>query len=387
MNRPLPDPPKQADATLARVADRLQLFHHVNPVNAEEEKKIFLETRRAPRFTYPSLSFDPRELLDVLAGAPMGAIEDSTLRGLFEDKRDELDTTVRLLAARGTPAFREHSEALYGVPPADLVCQAERILARSVAEPPQDLEAKQVCAMLEDHIRDHQRRDPGFVCRVEIAPNLSSNMYVHHDHVRVREGARFSVAAAACDMHHEIDAHVLTWLNGCEQPLALFRVGLAGTMAFQESLGVFTEMAAGVFWPGRARSLAARAAAVGWMAGGADFRQVFERLEGAGLGEQDAFQVCQRVFRGGGFTKDWVYVARLKELVRAWAAGCDLHPMLLGKVTLDAHHAVCDLLDRGLLHPPRFLPLWMDHAGPPVDLQGPEPLSLERMFACAPRSA
>lgn len=381
----MPDPLQETDAALTRVADRLQLFHHVNPVNEQEEKKRFLATRRLPDFAYPPLSFDAQELLDGLAAAPVDAIEDETLRHLFADKRNELDETVRLIAARDTPAFHGHSVALYGVPPAELVSEAERILQWPVPRPPRDLDAEQVRSMLEEHVRAHRRRDPGFACRVEIAPHLSSNMYVHHDLVRVRRGAGFSAEAAACDMHHEIDAHVLTWLNGCEQDLSLFRIGLAGTMAFQESLGVFTELAAGVFWPGRARSLAARVAAVGWMEKGADFREVFERLEAAGLGERDAFRICQRVFRGGGFTKDWVYVAKLGPLVRAWSTGDDLRPLLLGKVTLEARGAVSELFARGLLHPPRFLPLWMDHARPPDDLDAAKPLTLERLFGMTRR--
>jgi uncharacterized protein (TIGR02421 family) len=161
---------------------------------------------------------------------------------------------------------------------------------------------------------------------------------------------------------HEIDAHILTFLNGRRQPFGLFEIGPRGTMAFQESLGVFTEVANGVIFPGRVIALTSRVVAVAAMVDGAEFDEVFGQLTGElGLDEDEAFLICVRVFRGGGLTKDWLYVAELERIFRHWATGGDLEHLLLAKVTMDTLEEVEDLAARGVLLPARFLPEYLDN--------------------------
>ena len=160
---------------------------------------------------------------------------------------------------------------------------------------------------------------------------------------------------------HEIDAHVLTFLNGRRQPCRLFEIGPRGTLAYQESLGVFTEIANGVMFPGRMVALAARVVAVAAMVDGAEFSEVFEDLTTEhGLDEDEAFLICLRVFRGGGFTKDWLYVSELERIFRHWASGGNMKHLLLGKVTMAVLEGVEGLCARGVLRPPNYLPTYLD---------------------------
>jgi len=141
-------------------------------------------------------------------------------------------------------------------------------------------------------------------------------------------------------------------------------------MAFQESLGVFTEIASGVMAAERAASLCSRVVAVDWMVQGQEFFEVYDRLrEEYGFDEDFAYSVCQRVFRAGGFTKDWVYVAEVEGILRYWAAGGNLSLLLVGKVTLAEVDTVEELVREGVLSPARFLPLYLDRleaSGRPV---------------------
>lgn len=374
---------QETDRVLADAVDKIRIFHHVNPVNEKEQKQRFLRNpspQTEPEFVYPSLEFSPDELLNSLDLAPILKIDDPRLRRLYENRRDELIKTVRMLQARGTREFFKHSLDLVGRPPRDMVQDAEDILSLPREDEKRDLGAGEVKQLLEQHVALYQKRYPGFECKIDMVPHMSSTMYVDQNRIHIKEGAVYSKVAAECDKHHEIEAHVLTWLNGQEQPLGLLRVGMRGTMAFQESLGVFTEIASGVMAPERVASLCSRVVAVDWMVRGLEFYEVFERLvEEAGFDADFSYSVCQRVFRAGGFTKDWVYLADVGGILRYWATGGDLAHLLLGKVALDEMDTVRELLDEGALVPPKYLPLYLDNIKPP-DLP-PARISLPYLFA------
>jgi uncharacterized protein (TIGR02421 family) len=355
---------KESDRILQDAAKKIRIFHYVNPVNEKEQKERFLKQPSPgtePEFVYPPLEFSPEELLDSLQGMPVDGIEDPRLRRLYADRRDELVETVHLLQARGTGEFFRRSLDLVGRPPRDMVQDAEDLLSLPRPAEPEDLGAKEVGEMLGSYLDLLRERYPGFECTIDILPHMSSNMYVDENRIHIKEGARYSKAAADCDKHHEIEAHVLTYLNGLRQPLGLLRAGFRGSMAFQESLGVFTEIASGVMAPERAASLCSRVVAVDSMVRGLEFFEVFERLtEEFGFDPDSAYAVCQRVFRGGGFTKDWVYLAEVEGILRYWAAGGDLPVLLLGKATLEEADTVRELLDDGVLLPPEYLPLYLE---------------------------
>jgi uncharacterized protein (TIGR02421 family) len=380
----LPEVVRTVDRTLVDSADQIRLFHHLGPINEEEQRTRFFARRDRswrPRFAYRPLEFSPDEILQILSEVPIQKIDDQSLRDLFADKRWEIERLVRLLLARGSADFLGHSLELFGRPPDDMVRDAQALLAEFRWDDQRDLDAPQVREMLERHIDSCRQRYPDFDCEVVFEDTMSSKMYVHHSRIHLRRGARFSRPAAQSDTFHEIDAHVLTYLNGRRQPLGLFQVGPRGTLAFQESLGVFTEIANGVVFPGRTIALAARVLAVGMMVDGAEFGDVFERLtEDNGLDDEEAFYICVRVFRGGGFTKDWVYVAELERIFRHWATGGEMGLLLLGKVTMDTLDPVRELAERGVLRPARYLPEYLDRiSNARDDLAVQELLSQQRI--------
>ena len=360
---------QETDRVLADAAKKIRIFHHVNPVNEKEQKERFMQNpspRTEPEFVYPALEFSPPELLDALQGAPISGIEDPRLRRLYAARRDELVKTAQMLQVRGAREFFKLSLDLFGRPPRDIVQDAEDILSLPREDEKRDLSAEEVKEMLERHVELYRERYPGFECAIDMVPHMSSTMYVDQNRIHIKEGARYSKVAAECDKHHEIEAHVLTWLNGQEQPLELLRVGLRGTMAFQESLGVFTEIASGAMAIERVASLCSRVVAVDSMVRGLEFFDVFERLvHEFGFDADFAYSICQRIFRAEGFTKDWVYLAEVGGILRYWATGGELANLLLGKVALDEMDTVKELLDEGVLVPPKYLPLYLEKIKPP----------------------
>jgi uncharacterized protein (TIGR02421 family) len=188
------------------------------------------------------------------------------------------------------------------------------------------------------------------------------------------------VAAARVDalVHHEVGTHVVTYVNGANQPLRVLADGLAGADETQEGLAVLAEHLVGGLTAARLRQLAARVVAVHDMVGGAPFPDVHAGLVASGVPRNQAFTITMRVFRSGGLTKDAVYLRGLRELVHHLGAGGDLDTLWLGKMPLAAVPLVADLHRRGALVDPVLRPRFL--AGPAAQarlaaLREPRPLT------------
>jgi uncharacterized protein (TIGR02421 family) len=351
------------DDLVEEAARVMRLFYHLSPLNQEEQRNRFLARpgpASEPVYRYPELEFDARDLSGRLRRA---RFPDGPMGRLYRDKFGELIDTLRLLEARGSTGFLAISRSLYGRPPPDLVAEAVRCLQRPRDAGVRSLTEGEVVRQLEAQVNNYRRRYPDFVCEVVVDSRMSANMYVSGHVIHVKRGLSVTEQAAACDRFHEIDAHVLTTLNGRKQPFRLFAVGIQGYLAFQESLGVFSEIINGAMFPGRAATLCARVVAVDAMVRGLGFHDVFALLcEEHAIDPQEACTVCMRVFRGGGFTKDWLYLSKLRGIFDHLAAGRDPGLLLLGKVTLEEAGTIGDLVDRGVLRPPAYLPAYLDEA-------------------------
>jgi len=89
---------------------------------------------------------------------------------------------------------------------------------------------------------------------------------------------------------------------------------------------------------------------------GADFKKVFRFLVNEHKMDLDpAFYLTTRVFRGGGFTKDYLYLRGLKEMYKFWKSGADLAPLLIGKTSLEFYGTIRELIERGILKQPEFI--------------------------------
>ncbi len=134
-------------------------------------------------------------------------------------------------------------------------------------------------------------------------------------------------------IQHEVGVHLVTWFNGQAQPFKLLSHGLAGYEELQEGLAVLAEYLVGGLMPFRLRVLAGRVLAVQSLVQGARFTDTFRLLNGElGFSKQSSFQISMRVHRGGGLTKDLVYLRGLDWLLQYIAQGGDLEPLWVGKI-------------------------------------------------------
>ncbi|ULT45989.1 flavohemoglobin expression-modulating QEGLA motif protein [Niabella defluvii] len=170
----------------------------------------------------------------------------------------------------------------------------------------------------------------------------------------------FQKKRAQALLQHEIGTHVVTYYNGKAQPLELFSIGVPGYEELQEGLAVLAEYMTGGLTASRMRTLAARVVAVQEMISGKSFVDTFNLLSDKyGFAPHSAFNICMRVYRGGGLTKDAVYLKGFLNIIDYIKKGKDLKHLLVGKIREDYLPVVQELIHRNILLEapvtPRFL--------------------------------
>ena len=167
-------------------------------------------------------------------------------------------------------------------------------------------------------------------------------------------------------IQHEVGTHIVTYQNGVVQPLLLLGAGLPGYEQTQEGLAMVAEYVSGGLEANRLRTIAARIVAVDMMTKGAGFVEIFRRMHfDFELPVPAAWSVTMRVTRGGGSSKDAIYlrglIAVLDHLRSKRVDSID--PLLVGKIALEHVPLVEELLWRGVLKRPRLRPRWLDMPG------------------------
>ena len=87
------------------------------------------------------------------------------------------------------------------------------------------------------------------------------------------------------------------------------------------------------------------------------FSQLVEEF---GFEPRTAYTITLRVFRGGGLTKDALYLQGLVEILDYIGAGGDLEPLLIGKMAVEHVSVVRELLLCGVLRTPPLRPKYLD---------------------------
>jgi hypothetical protein len=108
------------------------------------------------------------------------------------------------------------------------------------------------------------------------------------------------------------------------------------------------------------RVLAARVIAAESLVQGASFVETFRTLNRTyGFERSAAFGITMRIYRGGGLTKDGVYLRGLVALLEYLKEGGDLEPLLIGKISADHIPVIEELRLRRVLSPAQVVPRYM----------------------------
>jgi uncharacterized protein (TIGR02421 family) len=333
-----------------------------------------------------SLPFDPdaklRELLDLERDVHRQLGDINAPGQIMARMCQEYREVVRLLQGRGTPAFYEISQRLYGSSAdsfhagepnlADLGHMLSDVLDHlshdsifGHEEP--SLDAGQAVGVLAQRLGAYFGN--GRTVRVKLSDGIVADAAAGSDYIKLRDDARFTPRDVRLLEVHEGWVHLGTTLNGQTQPVCTFlSKGPPSATVTQEGLAVLTEILSFASHPARLRRLTNRIEGVALAEEGADFLEVYRHFLQEGYDRRESYQHTMRIFRGslpsgcGPFTKDLCYskgFVLVYNFIRlAVSRGLVRRVPLLfcGKTTLADVKTLAQLVDEGLVELPRFVP-------------------------------
>lgn len=359
---------RETDHKLAAISNNFDLLLHITPINVPSAWQTFQDQhfQEAPEFLYRPRPADPTMLKRQLFEIPLEDIEDPTLAYIFSEKRSELDRRITLLADRNTERFLLGSRQLFGDVTPKLLKIANDILATLAIDSGDKITTDEVLSpsdfieYAEREIAYYRKLEPQLHTRVELRDDVSGIM-VSQGNLLVGFDARVPANRVRATLAHEIGTHALTYFNGSQQPFKELCTGMAGYESLQEGLAILAEYLSGELGNTRLRLLAGRIVAVDMICREFNFLDTFHKLhQHYAFPAKPAFYITMRVFRGGGYTKDSIYLYGLVDILDYIAAGKKLEHLYLGKLSLEFLPYIEELLWRKILHAPRLQPRFLE---------------------------
>jgi hypothetical protein len=99
------------------------------------------------------------------------------------------------------------------------------------------------------------------------------------------------------------------------------------------------------------------------MLGGASFIDTFRALnQNYEFSQRTAYTIAMRLYRGGGLTKDAVYLRGLLQILRYLREGGEFEPLFVGKVASAHMPFITELSRREIIKPPALRPRYLESA-------------------------
>ncbi|MBB3101986.1 flavohemoglobin expression-modulating QEGLA motif protein [Azomonas macrocytogenes] len=294
----------------------------------------------------------------------------------------EYRMVVRMLEARGTADFGLISQDLYGAASdafhagdptlADLGLMLSDYLNNiadrgDLKDEPKTLNATQAVEQLQSRL-DLVFGEGEGVIRVFESDGIVADAAAGADYIKIRSDALFNERDIRALEVHEGLVHVGTTLNGQSQPICTFLAkGPPSSTVTQEGLAILMEVIAFTSYPTRLRKLTNRTRAIHMAEEGADFLDVYDFFRQQGYSQEDSYGNASRVFRGSSpnglpFTKDLSYLRGFIMIynyiqLAVRKGKLEQIPLLFcGKTTLEDMRSLRQLVDEGLVMPPKYLP-------------------------------
>ena len=356
------------DKRLADISNQFDYLLQLTPVNVSRAWKQFQrkQFQRVPEFHYRPLPVDPSLLKRDLYRIPIERVEDPALQRLFQEKQQELELKLTMLRDRDTPQFLYESLQLFGGVEAPLLTLAQNLLKQLSGKGPPDqgrkINAEAFAKQVEAEFDFYRQTFPDFKGRTKVTAEVSG-LIVLRGQLLINADLSLVPSRVEALLAHEVGTHLLTYFNGRLQPFQQLYAGLAGYEELQEGLAVLAEYLVGGLSRSRMRQLAARVVAVHALVDGASFVDTFHCLDrDYGFTQRTAYNITMRVFRGGGLTKDAIYLRGLQSILRYVQKGGDLEPLLVGKMAVEHIPIIKELQYRKVLLPAPIMPRYMQDA-------------------------
>lgn len=349
------------DKRIDELVKKIELLRYVNPINIEEEKQKFFESKYLtdPVFKYPQRDFDKFKLHSEFFALPLETIEDERIRNLYEEIIYFYSGLIQCIETIGEgKKFYYNSLRSFGSPTEADVENAKFILHFEEEEEDQTIfepeyTSKEAEAIFREYGKkydfDFNIKHSSTMSAIAMVLNSTKSLVLNNNH-------KYSKNEMGILTNHEIGVHMVTTMNGLNHSLKIFSHGFPNNVETQEGLAVFSEYMSGNLTLKRLKELAYRVLAVNGLAKGYSFSKTFRSLHNTfDLNREDAFYITLRAYRGGGFTKDYLYLTGLKKIYNYYKNNQDLEVLLTGKVTMEFADDINYLIAKGLAVKPEFI--------------------------------
>lgn len=346
----------KVDKKLYELVRDFELLSVINPVNLEFEKMKFFASKYKyePQFKYNPINLNPLEFKRKLTALNVERIDDPSVQKMYIDTIGSYMDKVDMLANLGTEKFLYNSLRYFGEPSQNDIDNANFILycPDFRLDKLDDYNEQEVVKLFEESTKDY-----GFDFKIEVSDHIASKALVINSEQKVviKKGVRFNKRFTKGLIEHEIGVHMVTTMNAIEQPLKIFSIGLPVNTLTQEGLAILSEYYSDSINLDRLRELGLRVLAVRYMTSGKPFSETFNILvEKYKMEPDNAYYLAARVYRGGGFTKDALYLKGLKSILSFMDSGQSIKNLLIGKTSVEYIDTIDELVARKMINPPKY---------------------------------
>ena len=347
------------DANLNRLVQKIELLNYINPLNIESEKKQFFSSKYnyEPKFKYPKKRFNGFKLHRLFFSQRLERIEDEDIRALYEDIIYDHSGLIECIETIGQGRkFYYNSLKSFGTPTEKDLENAKFILRFDDSEFDESMLPMYNVEDAKAYFAEFSKRYD-FNYNIIFSNNISAAAMVRNNTqtLVLRKNHKFSKNQLEVLANHEIGVHMVTTFNAINQPLKVFSNGFPNNVETQEGLAVYAEYMSGCLTLTRLKELSYRVIAVDSLAKGYDFSATFDLLHNQyKLNRDKAFSISLRVHRGGGFTKDHLYLSGLRNIFDYAKESRDLDILLTGKMSQEYIPVVNKMKSLGLANTSKY---------------------------------
>lgn len=347
------------DNNLNNLVKNIEMLDYINPLNIEQEKRNFFASKYNvnPKFRYRKIDFNAHKLQQALFSQDIYKIKDEQTRAFYEDVIYDYSGLIQCIESIGKERkFYFNSLKSFGTPTEKDVQNAKFILHFEDSEFDEEMFPIFSANEAAEYFLEFTRRYE-FDFKLKFSTKISAAAMVQNNSqtLILKKNHRFSANQLKVLANHEIGVHLVTTYNGLNQSLKIFHNGFPNNTETQEGLAVFSEYMSGCLTLYRLKELSYRVIAADSLRKGSDFCGTFDLLHNQyKLNREEAYNISLRTHRGGGFTKDHLYLTGLKKIYDVYHSGKNLENLLAGKVSLEYEPLITTWQQKGMALKNRF---------------------------------
>jgi uncharacterized protein (TIGR02421 family) len=349
----------KTDRSLYSILRNIELLAAVNPTNTKSEKNKFFRNKytEIPRFKYQPVRINPFVYKQKILSIAIKDIQDISIRNLYESVINAFTDKLDMIGTLNTKKFLYNSLRYFGRPSKKDLANAQYLIhlpdIPGKAKKQPVFNSSQAMQVFKEALLEY-----GLDARIEFSSKVISHVLVLNSRktILIQPDSVFKKKELNALIEHEIGVHMATTINSANQKLKIFHLGLPVNTQTQEGLAILAEYLSGNITLSRLKKIALRVIIVDMMCNGADFIECFHALIKEYLVEEnEAFNIVTRIFRGGGFTKDYLYLRGFVEVFKLWNEHYDLTPLLVGKTSIPFYYTIEEMIGREMIDKPKYI--------------------------------